>query len=124
MPDDEKSAVSTDTPRKPTAPAATDFAGLGLKLSQITDQARQKYKLDAEQKGVVITEVASAGEAADHGLKVGDVVVEVAQVAVSSPADMQKKLEEARSAGRKSVLLLVQGQDGLRWVPLPVPKKG
>ncbi len=123
LPDDEKSAVKIDTPRKPAPTASTEFAGLGFKLSQITDQARQKYKLDAEQKGVVITEVASDGEAADHGLKAGDVVVEVAQAAVSTPADMQKKLDEARSAGRKSVLLLVQGQDGLRWVPMPLPKK-
>jgi len=126
MPDDEKkaTAATVDSPRKPAPSSATDFASFGMKLSPLSDATRQKYKIDAGQKGVVITDVAADGAAADHGLKAGDVVVEVAQQAVGSPAEMQKKLEEARAAGRKSVLLLVQGQDGLRWVPLPVPKKG
>jgi serine protease Do len=94
-----------------------------MKLSPLTDAARQKYKIDAQQKGIVITDVAPDGTAADHGLKPGDVVVEVSQAPVATPADMQKRIDEARTNSRKSVLLLVQGQDGLRWVPLPVPKK-
>ena len=50
-------------------------------------------------------------------------VVEVARNPVATPADLQKRLDEARTDSKKSVLLLVQGQDGMRWVPLPVPKK-
>jgi serine protease Do len=125
MPDDEKKpAAAAESLHKPATNPSVDFSGFGMKLSPLTDATRQKYKIDAEQKGMVITEISPDGAAADHGLKPGDVVVEVSQSAVNSPADLQKKLDEARNASRKSVLLLVQGQDGLRWVPMPVPKKG
>ncbi len=122
MPEDQKqtSKASGDTPHKAPANSSVDFSGFGMKLSPLTDATRQKFKIDAQQKGIVITDVANDGTAADHGLKPGDVVVEVAQSPVSTPADMQKKVEEARSNSRKSVLLLVQSSDGLRWVPLPV----
>ncbi len=122
MPDDDKTAESGKAPKVTTNPSV-DFAGLGMKLSPLNDTTRAKYKIDAQQKGIVVTDVTPDGLAADHGLKLGDVVVEVSQAPVSTPADMQKRLDEARSGARKSVLLLVQGQDGLRWVPLPVPKK-
>jgi serine protease Do len=122
MPDDIKPAEPAK-PRLPPANPSVELSGLGMKLSPLTDAARQKYKIDAQQKGIVITDVAPDGTAADHGLKAGDVVVEVSQAPVATPADMQKRIDEARTNSRKSVLLLVQGQDGLRWVPLPVPKK-
>ena len=125
MPDDEKpAAVAADTSHKSMPTSSVDFSSFGMKISPLTDATRQKYKIDAQQKGIVITEVSPDGTAAGYGLKVGDVVVEVAQTAVSTPAEMKKKLDEARSGSRKSVLLLVQGTDGIRYVPLPVPKKG
>jgi serine protease Do len=120
MPDDTKAAEAPKPHKVPPANPSVDFSALGMKLAPLTDATRQKYKIDGQQKGIVITDVVPDGTAADHGLKAGDVVVEVQQAAVASPADMQKRIEEARQGGRKSVLLLVQGPDGLRWVPLPV----
>ncbi len=121
MPDDQKAPDAARTPKAVVNPSM-DFSSLGMKLSPLTDAARQKYKIDAQQKGVVVTDITPDGLAADHGLKLGDVVVEVSQNPVATPADLQKRLDEARTGSRKSVLLLVQSQDGLRWVPLPVPK--
>ncbi len=122
MPDDEKPADAVKTPKAPTNPSM-DFPALGMHVAPLTDAARQKYKIDAQQKGIVITDVTPEGAAADHGLKPGDVVVEVAQTPVATPADMQRRIDEARTNSGKPVLLLVQGQDGLRWVPLPLPKQ-
>jgi serine protease Do len=121
MPDDSKATDAVKPHVIPPNPSV-DFSALGLKLAPLNDVTRAKFKIDAQQKGIVITEVAPDGTAADHGLKPGDVVVEVQQGAVSSPADMTRKLEQARQEGKKSVLLLVQGGDGLRWVPLPVTR--
>ena len=120
MPDDSKTADAVKPHKAPVVNPSVDFSALGMKLAPLTDATRTKYKLDGAQKGIVITDVTPDGTAADHGLKPGDVVVEVQQTAVASPADMQKRLDQARQEGRKSVLLLVQGGDGLRWVPLPV----
>jgi hypothetical protein len=33
-----------------------------------------------------------------------------------------KKVEAQRAQDRKSVLMLIQGQDGVRYVPLPISK--
>jgi serine protease Do len=122
MPDEEKQAKA-DTPHKPAANPATDFAGLGLKLSPITDELRSKYHIDAQQKGIVVTDVLQDGVAATRGMKPGDVIVEVAQQSVAAPADMQRLLEEARTKNKKTVLVLVQGTDGFRYTPLPVTRK-
>jgi serine protease Do len=95
-----------------------ELSGLGLKLAPITPDARDKYQLGQDQKGVVITEVMPGTPAADKGLKAGDVIVEVQQEEVTSPADVQDRVDRVRKSSRKSVLMLVQTSDGLHWVPL------
>jgi serine protease Do len=103
-----------------TAPKPTPIAGLGINIASITPELRDKYQLGADQKGVVITDVSPGSSASDRGLKPGDVIVEVQQGEVSSPADVQKRVDSVRKADRKSVLMLIQRQDGLQWVPLPL----
>ena len=117
MPDDQKQAAAAD-PAKPAEPKGLELADLGLKLEPITAETRDKYQLTADQKGVLITEVASGTPAADKGLKPGDVIVEVQQEEVATPADVQDRVEKTRKSSRKSVLMLVQNADGLKWVPL------
>jgi serine protease Do len=122
MPEDAKPAAAPDAPHKMPASTIVDLGNLGMKVAPMSDDLRQRFKLDEKQKGVVITDVTQDGTAADRGLKSGDVIVEVQQQSVASPADIQKHLTDARVQGRKSALLLVQGKDGMRWVPLPVKK--
>ena len=55
-----------------------------------------------------------------RGLKPGDLIVEVGQEEVASPADVGDRVEKARKASRKSVLMLVQSGDSPRFVPLPL----
>ena len=87
-------------------------------MSAITGETAQKFKLDTDAKGVLVTDVLGAGPAAEKGVRPGDLIVEVGQEEVASPADVERKVKEARDAGRKSVLLLVQGQNGLRFVAI------
>jgi serine protease Do len=122
MPDDEKPAVALPGPHKLPPSTIVDLGSLGMKVAPISDDLRQRFKLDGKQKGVVITDLNADGIAAGRGLKLGDVIVEVQQQSVAVPADITKHLADARSQGKKSVLLLVQAKDGMRWVPLPVKK--
>ena len=66
----------------------------------------------------MITDVAPNSSAAERGLKAGDVIVEVQQGEVGSPAEVQQKVDTVKKENRKSVLMLIQRQDGLQWVPL------
>jgi serine protease Do len=115
-PDDVQVAAATSGDKDVQKP--TEISGLGLKLAPITAETKDKFSLSADQKGVVITDVSPNGSAAERGLKAGDVIVEVQQGEVGSPADVQKKIDTVRKENRKSVLLLIQRQDGLQWVPL------
>jgi serine protease Do len=119
MPDDVKLAVAQAG--KP-APAA-ELSTLGMKLSVITPEAAKRFSLKDGQKGVLITDLAQGAPGAEKGLKPGDVIVEVQQEVVSTPADVVDRVEKLRKAGRKSALMLVQTQDGVHWVPVPLADK-
>ena len=112
--------ASAEAPGRPQATTSTDIAGLGAKLSVATDELREKYKLQQGQKGVVVTDVVADGAAAGRGLKPGDVIVEVQQEPVTTPADVASKLEKYRKMNRKTVLMLIQSGEGVRWVPVPL----
>jgi serine protease Do len=120
-PDDTQQAAATTEVPADTAPKPVDIAGLGLKIAPISQDLKDKYQINADQKGVVITDVSPNGPAAERGLKPGDVVVEVQQGEVGSVDDVQKRVDAVRKENRKSVLLLIQRQDGLQWVPLALP---
>ena len=45
-------------------------------------------------------------------------ITEAGQEAVASPGDLKDRIEEAREAGRKSILLLVRRQGDPRFVAL------
>ncbi|MCW9032828.1 MAG: DegQ family serine endoprotease [Rhodospirillales bacterium] len=96
---------------------------LGLSVATIDDKIRQRFELADDAKGVIITGVKSGGAAEEKGIQVGDVVLEVAQEEVETPQDIKAKVKKARDSGRKSVLLLVEGQGGLRFVAVRFAKK-
>jgi serine protease Do len=62
--------------------------------------------------GVLITKVDPNSDAAQNGVQPGDVLVSVSREPVKTPAEVQGRIAAAKSAGRKSVLLLVNGQGG------------
>jgi serine protease Do len=115
-PDDVQVAAATSGDKGGQKP--TEISGLGLKLAPITQEMKDKFSLGTDQKGVVITDVAPNSSAAERGLKAGDVIVEVQQGEVGSPAEVQQKVDTVKKENRKSVLMLIQRQDGLQWVPL------
>ena len=117
--DGEKQATLTakkdDQPEEKSVVQKT----LGLQLSNLTDSLRQRYKIKDQIKGVVITGVDANSAAAEKRLSAGDVIVEVAQEPIATPADLQKKLDQLKKDGRKSALFLVANADGeLRFVAL------
>ena len=123
-PTEEKLAAAETGKKTADEPVkAVELSGLGMKLATLSPELKEKYQLGADQKGVVITDVTQGGVAAERGIKAGDVIVEVQQAEVDSPDDVKKRVETQRGQDRKSVLMLIQGQDGMRYVPLPLGKK-
>jgi len=91
---------------------------LGLTLSSITPELKEKYSLADDSKGVVVVEVAKDSPAAAKGVRPGDMIMEAAQEEVSNPGEISSRIDEAKRSGRKSILLLVERQGDLRFVAL------
>ncbi len=115
-----KEVASADPARDAGEIGDHSVAELGITLSRINGAAREKFSLKNQARGVVVVGVEPNGAAAEKNLRAGDVIVEVSQDEVRSPEDVDQKIKEAKEAGRKSILLLVEGQSGLRFVALRI----
>jgi serine protease Do len=70
----------------------------------------------------VITDVDADSVAGVKGLEIGDVIVEVNQHEVGNPADVTKRVNEARAKQLKSVLMLISRRGEMRFVALRFKK--
>jgi len=105
----------------PTDPPTVTRQALGLTMSGINDELRRRYSLKDGLKGVVVIRVDPNSVAADKRIQPGDVIVEVGQEAVSSPADVTRRIDALKSEGRKSALLLVSNAQGeVRFVAVSI----
>lgn len=93
---------------------------LSVALSPITPELMQKYNIQQEVKGVVITDVKKDSDAADKQLNPGDIIVEVNQEPVASPDDVARQVQQAREKGRNMVLLLIDKDGDMRFIPLKI----
>ena len=118
---DKAKEASAKTKDEPAAEKPVTQKALGLDLATLSKDLRGKYKIKDSVKGVIITGVDGTSDAAEKRLSAGDVIVEVAQEAVTNAADVKKRVDQLKKDGRKSVLLMVANGDGeLRFVALSV----
>jgi serine protease Do len=85
----------------------TASAKLGATLAPITPTAREQLQLDDSVDGVVITSLEGNGKAADAGLEVGDVILQVGTTKVTSPADVDTAIKQTKT---DAVLLQIERQ--------------
>lgn len=116
--DGEKQMAKADTSGGEDVDSPTAKA-LGLALTPLNDEARKTFKLKEGVKGVVVAGVQANSQAAEKGLRPGDVIEEVNQQAVEKPADVSKTIDGLKKQGKKSALLLVANAAGeVRFVAL------
>jgi serine protease Do len=118
--ENEPQQASLTPGQQPPPPSGSTVKTLGLSLSAVTPELKQRFSLGDEVSGVVVTAIANDSPAAEKGVRPGDVIVEVAQEEVKSPQQLAQKIDDARKAGRKSILLLVDRQGDLRFVALRI----
>lgn len=91
----------------------------GLKIGVIDAESRTQYALSDAQRGVLVLRVFGGSLAANHGMAEGNVILQVGQMEVNTPDAFLKQIDRAREMKKDAILLLVQDDQGLRWVPLP-----
>jgi serine protease Do len=88
----------------PVAPGTA----LGLSLQTLTPQIGRAVGLPSTARGVIITAVDPSSDAADKGLRRGDLIISVNRQPVTSSQGLLAAVANARRAGRTSILLLVK----------------
>ena len=79
---------------------------------------RAELGADDDMTGLAVTDVDQTSEAFEKGLRMGDIITEAGQEQVSSIADLEARIEAAKEAGRRSLLLLVRRGGDPRFVAL------
>jgi serine protease Do len=122
LPEDEQVA-SAGPETAPTEKGAT-VTELGLVLAPLSGAVREKYNLADDLKGVVITEVRPNSAAAEKRIRPGDVILKIGQdqASVSTPAQVKAKIDEARKANLKTILVLLETEGNQRFVALRIEK--
>lgn len=123
----EKDEEKTDKVAEKPAEKAQDASKqpvdeLGIATSALSAEARKKYNIKPDVKGVLIVEVKPGTKAAERGLMAGDVILEIAQQEVASAADVTKAVKAAKEKN-KPLLLLVSRDSDARFVALPITSK-
>ena len=103
-------AVPAALPAEETEPQEKDL--LGLTISVLTPEVRSELNLPESLGGVIVTAIDEVSEAFEKGLRAGDVITEVGQQPIAAIADFETRIEEAKEAGRKSIVLLIR-RDGM-----------
>jgi serine protease Do len=87
---------------------------IGLKLAPANEVA------GSGGKGVVVTAVDPEGSAAEHGFQSGDVIIDVGGKTVGNAGDVRKALSDAKSRGKRAVLMRVKTAASVKFVALPI----
>ena len=98
--------------------APTEKEVLGLTLAVPTEEMRAELGIPEDMDGLVVLDVDESAEAFEKGLRAGDLITEAGQQKVATLGDLDDRIEEAREAGRKSLLLLVRRAGEPRFVAL------
>jgi len=124
MPEDpaEKLARTKGDNQKPAQPkeGSQVITGTGLTVSPVTPALRERFGLDDESTGIVVTDVKGDSPAAEKGLRPGDMIIEADHKPIRLPQDLAKAVEDGRKAGSRSLLLRVENPQQLRYVALPL----
>lgn len=116
----EKAAAGEDAGGEPSGaqPAGVEDKDLGLLLAPLSASLREQFEVSGDVNGVAVVAVDDDGPSREKGVRPGDVIVEVAQQEVRTPKEVMDKVAAAKSAGKKSVLLLLYRGGDLRFVAI------
>ena len=98
------------TPERKEQSKGTEVPRLGLTLAPAAEVA------GSGKEGVVITNVEQGSVAAEHGFRQGDVILNIANKPVTTPAEVRDMIADAQKGGARNILVRVKSGDSIRYV--------
>ena len=99
-----------------TGAAGKDVPKLGMMLAPAGEVA------GSGSEGVAVVNVDPNGLAAEHGLKTGDVILDVGGKKVAAPADVRDAIADAQTNGKRTVLMRLKSDTATRFVAIPLAR--
>ena len=123
LPEENARLAARDADRGPRVTRGnTELNGLGLTVADVDDRLRRRFKLSEEAEGVVVVDVDGDSDAAEKGIRPGDLLLEIGHESISGTDQAIERLDALRAtAGEKPksvILLLIEGPNGPRYVGL------
>lgn len=123
----ERAAIEVDvnlTERNVVADRkATEESVLGLKVRELSQGILERLGIVGSTKGVVVVEVEAGSPSEEARLTEGDIIIEVAQQPVTSPAEFFKVMKTAAEPGKALLVRFIRGNNDPDITIIRVPKE-
>jgi serine protease Do len=116
FPRDEETASNEDETQ--SAPPSLDK--LGFTVERLDRLTRQRYEIDSEVDGLIVTEIDLGSPASDAGLREGDLILEAGKEAVNTVSELRARIDDTDVG--ETLLLKVRRGSGNIFLALRVPK--
>ncbi|NQY97637.1 MAG: PDZ domain-containing protein [Henriciella sp.] len=113
--------VTTLASSRSSEPEENESGPLGVTLTPLDDEARERLDLGDDEKGMLITDLDSDSALYDAGVREGMAILDVNYNKLDSIDVLEEELEEVRSSDRSRLLLAIQAEGtGTRFVAIDV----
>jgi len=112
LPDRQRPESDDDSSEQSASGGTERF---GLTLQPLTSDAAQRYGLDADDQGLLVTRVDPSSNAASAGIRQGDLIQEVNKQPVKTFVDFSNAL---RQSGSRPALVLIKRRNNVIYVTL------
>lgn len=93
---------------------------LGMKLENLDDTNRTKFKVDKNIAGVIVTKVARNTPAGDVGIKPGDVIMQINKLKIKSTTEAMAEIKRVQAANMSNIVLLIGRAGTNRFIVMDV----
>ena len=107
------------------APATTAVPNeiLGMRISPLTEALREQFKIPTDVDGLLVSNLSRSSDAAQSGIRPGDVIVQVNQRDVVEIDELEDIIKRAVDAERKAVVVRIYRSGGYYFVPVKLPSE-
>lgn len=89
---------------------------LDFAVADLGAETINKYNLNPNLKGVVVTSVVAGSDAENKGLREGNVITQIDKKTIFDTNDVKTYVEEAKQENHRPILLLINDNDVLHYV--------
>ena len=113
-----QSDKKSSTDNEKLSETEVEIEKVGIRFKDLTPEIRAQYKVPETIKGIVITAVKNDSPASDIGIRVGNVISQIAQVNIESAEQAKKIINKSINQNMESILIQIF-QDGFpKFAPL------